>query len=33
MIEQQKVNRAKIWGYAIGLVVVAIVLASKFITR
>jgi hypothetical protein len=30
MIEQEKVNRVKIWGYTIGAVIFVIVLAVKF---
>jgi hypothetical protein len=33
MIEQEKVNRAKIWGYATGAVIFALVLAAKFVIR
>jgi hypothetical protein len=33
MIEQQKANKAKIWGYVTGLMVVAIVVAWKFVVR
>jgi len=33
MIEQQKVNKAKIWGYVVGLVVFAAVALWKFVVR
>ena len=33
MLEQEKVNRAKIWGYAIRAIVFVIVLAAKFVIR
>jgi hypothetical protein len=33
MIEQQKNNRARIWGYALGAVVFVAVVAWKFVTR
>jgi hypothetical protein len=33
MIEQEKANRVKIWGYAIGAIVFVIVLAVKFAIR
>jgi hypothetical protein len=33
MIEQQKVNKARIWGYATGLVVFAIVVVWKLVIR
>jgi hypothetical protein len=33
MQEQQHVNRAKIAGYAIGIVIVAVVIAFKFLVH
>jgi hypothetical protein len=33
MIEQEKANKSRIVGYAIGLVVFAVILAWKFATR
>lgn len=33
MIEQEKVNRVKILGYTIGVIVFVIVLAAKFVIR
>ncbi len=33
MIEQDKVNRVKIWGYTLGVVVFMVVVAWKFVTR
>jgi len=33
MIEQEKTNRARIWGYALGALVFAAVVAWKFATR
>jgi hypothetical protein len=33
MIEQEKVNRIKIWGYALGVIVFVVVVAWKFVIR
>jgi hypothetical protein len=33
MIEQEKVNRVKIWGYTIGTILFVIALAVKFAIR
>jgi hypothetical protein len=33
MIEQEKVNRTRIWGYAIGVVVFVAVVAWKFVAH
>ncbi len=33
MIEQEKINRVKIWGYALGAIVFVVVVAWKFVTR
>jgi hypothetical protein len=33
MIEQETINRVKIWGYSIGAVVFVLVLVAKFVIR
>jgi len=33
MVEQEKVNRVKIWGYALGAIVFVVVMTWKFVTR
>jgi hypothetical protein len=33
MMEQEKINRVKIWGYTIGAIVFVIVMAVKFAIR
>ena len=33
MIEQEKINRVKIWGYTIGAIVFVVVLAAKLLIR
>jgi hypothetical protein len=33
MTEQEKVNRVRIWGYALGAIVFVVVIAWKFATR
>jgi hypothetical protein len=33
MIEQEKANKTKIWGYALGAIVFVVVVAWKFVTR
>ncbi len=33
MIEQEKINRVKIWGYTLGVIVFVAVVAWKFVIR
>jgi hypothetical protein len=33
MVEQEKVNRVKIWGYALGTIVFVVVMTWKFAIR
>jgi hypothetical protein len=33
MIEQEKIGKMRIWGYALGIVIFAVVAAWKFATR
>jgi len=33
MIEQEKVNKTRIWGYGLGIVVFVAILAWKLVTR
>jgi hypothetical protein len=33
MIEQEKANRTRMWGYAVGIVVFVVVAVWKFATR
>ncbi len=33
MIEQEKINRVKLWGYGLGVVVFLVAMAWKFVVR
>lgn len=33
MIEQEKANSVKVWGYVLGAIVFVVVVAWKFVTR